>query len=403
MTKDNRRDFLKKIKVVDAICGAGKSTAAINMINKSDDSKRYLYITPYLDEVERIKQSCPEKKFYDPKEFGSKLTHIKKLISEGRNIVSTHSLFAKFDADTMELAYLNNYTLIMDEVADVVYPCDITMSDTKVLLENYVERNEDGSLTWTDPNYTGRFDDYKRLCDLGCVYLYSNVNAEQSLFIWVFPIRVFEAFREVYLLTYLFGAQVQKYYYDFYQVEYEFLYVKDFEFTEVPQSYDVSKYKSLITVVENDKLNMLGELDYSFSKSWFTKHKDNAIISQVKKNTQNFFRNVANSPADKNMWTTFKSLSPSIQGKGYSKGFVSLNMRATNQYRGKDTIAYLANRYLNPLIKNFFLTNGVKVDEDAFALSELIQFIFRSQIRDEKPITIYLPSKRMRTILLNWE
>ena len=42
------------VNIVDAVCGAGKTSAAINMINNSDDDTKFLYITPYLNEVERI-------------------------------------------------------------------------------------------------------------------------------------------------------------------------------------------------------------------------------------------------------------------------------------------------------------------------------------------------------------
>ena len=51
---------------------------------------------------------------------------------------------------------------------------------------------------------------------------------------------------------------------------------------------------------------------------------------------------------------------------------------------------------------NFFRSKDVKVDENTFALSELIQWMFRSQLRDGKKINIYIPSKRMRTLLENW-
>ena len=51
---------------------------------------------------------------------------------------------------------------------------------------------------------------------------------------------------------------------------------------------------------------------------------------------------------------------------------------------------------------NFFNLKGIEFNEDEYALSELIQWIFRSAIRDGKSINIYLPSKRMRTFLINW-
>jgi phosphoribosyl-AMP cyclohydrolase len=45
---------------------------------------------------------------------------------------------------------------------------------------------------------------------------------------------------------------------------------------------------------------------------------------------------------------------------------------------------------------------GVNLDEDLFALSEMIQFIWRSRIREGKPIDLFVPSGRMRTILKAW-
>ena len=44
----------------------------------------------------------------------------------------------------------------------------------------------------------------------------------------------------------------------------------------------------------------------------------------------------------------------------------------------------------------------IKVDENSYALSELLQWIWRSQIRNGEPITIYIPSKRMRESLKNF-
>ena len=55
-----------EINVIDAGCGVGKTTAMINLINQSEDSERFLYITPFLTEVERIKKSCKNKNFQEP-------------------------------------------------------------------------------------------------------------------------------------------------------------------------------------------------------------------------------------------------------------------------------------------------------------------------------------------------
>ena len=125
-------------------------------------------------------------------------------------------------------------------------------------------------------------------------------------------------------------------------------------------------------------------------------------MATLKNNLYNFFRHKTNTPISLNLWTTFKEFEDSLKGKGYTRAFAPINMRATNDYKNTCAVAYLANRYMKPTLKHFFERQGLLVDEDSYALGELIQFIYRSAIRDGKPITVYIPSKRMRTLLENW-
>ena len=41
-------------------------------------------------------------------------------------------------------------------------------------------------------------------------------------------------------------------------------------------------------------------------------------------------------------------------------------------------------------------------DKDLWALSTMLQFIFRSRLRKGEPINLYIPSKRMRELFLKW-
>lgn len=76
--------------------------------------------------------------------------------------------------------------------------------------------------------------------------------------------------------------------------------------------------------------------------------------------------------------------------------------RATNEYRDRHKCAYLINIYMDPFIRNFFTNRGINPDQDLFALSELIQWLFRSAIRQGEPIKLYIPSQRMRELLEDW-
>lgn len=93
---------------------------------------------------------------------------------------------------------------------------------------------------------------------------------------------------------------------------------------------------------------------------------------------------------------------PNTYGKGYSKGFVPCNARGTNEFKDKKALAYLVNFFMSPEIRQFVNHYDLIFDEDMCSLSALLQWMWRSQIRNGKPIDIYIPSERMRELLNNW-
>lgn len=53
-----------KVNVVDAGCGIGKTTALINKMNEDTSGQKYLFVTPFLSEVERIKKHAQTRTLY---------------------------------------------------------------------------------------------------------------------------------------------------------------------------------------------------------------------------------------------------------------------------------------------------------------------------------------------------
>ena len=224
---------------------------------------------------------------------------------------------------------------------------------------------------------------------------------------WLLPIKTFTSFKKIYILTYLFDSQVQRSYYDYYGVEYNYIYVSGnsidtYNFCTENIEYKNKDYSELIHIIKNEKLNQIGEANGSLSASWYRRNSENECMKQIKNNLYNFFHNIAKTQVKYNLWTTFVDYKNKLKGKGYAKGFLSCNSRAVNTYRECTSLAYTVNRYFDPRLKNFFLMNGIRVEEDQYALSELIQWIFRSALRDDKEITLYIPSKRMRKLLEDW-
>ena len=83
--------------------------------------------------------------------------------------------------------------------------------------------------------------------------------------VWLFPIEAFNSFRSIYILTYDFQSQLQKYYYDYYNLEYTYWSIDGDavdEYTLVPydntRSYIKYDYSKLIHICDLEKLNMIG-------------------------------------------------------------------------------------------------------------------------------------------------
>lgn len=399
-----------KITIVDSKCGDGKTSWAINFMD--DNFKdRFIYITPFLPEIKRVRQST-SRSFKEPNEKrgkGSKTRDFINMLEYGDDICSTHALFRNIPERIKQIIEEKEYILILDEVMDVVEQLQISKRDINLLLsDNIIESDADNRVNWIDENYQGEFLKFKTMIKNGDVYLYND-----AMILWTFPCDVFKSFKHVYILTYMFDGQIQKYYYDLNKLEYEYKSVKYIGSegfgTMERKSYalidyvkpDLSKYKELINIYDG-KLNNIGEDYNSFSVSWLSKNKGTPTMKRIKDNTVNYFKNITKTKLNDNMWTTFLDYKKSLQGKGYTKGFIDCGARATNEYRHKKSLVYLCNRFYNPIMKNFFLSKGIFIDEDVWALSELIQWLFRSQIREGKPINIYIPSSRMRNLLIKW-
>lgn len=396
---------MNKVMVIDSIMGSGKTSTLINMINKDTEGK-YIYITPFLKEVDRIKEQCKDKKFVDPINKGNgKMDSFVKLVLKGKNIVATHSLFKGVSEEVLELLRLNEYTLVLDEVMDVVGQLKLEKDDIPSLLDlKLIDIADDGLITWNKDklDYQGKYNDVKLMCQNKSLFMVNN-----CILMWTFPVEVFKSFKKVYILTYLFDGQIQKYYYDLFNVKYDYMSAKynedtkQHELCEYRYRDDLTGIKALINLIdESDKINNIGDDIYALSKTWFT--KNDLLVTVLQKNTYNFFYNKCKGKSADNMWATFKDYRSKVAGKTYSKGFVSLGARATNEYIDKKNLAFCANIFINPMVVQFFFKKGVVIDEDMYAISEMLQWIWRSQIRRNDKINLYIPSKRMRELLLDW-
>ena len=419
---------MSNITVVDAPMGRGKTSWAIQYMNnlgKNSFRNRIIYITPYLDEVKRVKESVttidliePELKYNDGK--STKLTHLKELLDVRADIISTHAMFKNIDDEIIDLLGSRGYILILDEVFQVIENIKIKKNDLKLLLNSEwivpVEGDNKGLHKWNygvAPNEETDFAYIKTYADTRNLYIFNS-----TALYWTFPANVFKLFRNVYILTYLFEAQIQSYYYMLHNIEYTTATIDyidgKYELIQCSKGYDLDfrlRIKQLINIYEGDlnsnylpkRCHKEKERTY-LSSSWFKKRDKNSVKEKIvlRNNMDNYFRNICNAKSDNRLWTTYKTSIDDLKGRRYSKQFLSFTTRATNQYRYVNNMAFMLNLFMNPNEVNYFIDQSVNVNEDLLAISDMLQWIFRSSIRDDKPINIYIPSFRMRNLLIKW-
>ncbi|WP_342503460.1 hypothetical protein [Lysinibacillus sp. FSL L8-0126] len=404
-----------KINIIDSIMGSGKTSWAIQYMKNAPAYQKFMYITPFKTEVERVIASVNRgfKQPNEDREGDTKLEDVKRLIAAGENIVSTHSLLKNIDRDFIDLLEMENYTLILDEVMDVIEQVDIATDDLKMLVENKViGLGKNGLVEWQQTDYKkGFFEKVRNLANSGKLMMYEDKDKVPVALYRLFPVETFNCFESVFILTYMFDGQIQRAYFDLYGQKYVYRTVvkegKDYKLAPYVsfENEDRTHLKRMINIYylsPNDRkdMNKMGNRHNYFSVSDLkqkTASKDARKV--IKDNAYNFYRNKCTVPTDEVMWTTFKDYKDKLTPRGLKEQFVSVNARATNEFQHKSTCIYLANVYMNPLTKHFFNKQGVEVNMNLFALSELLQWIFRSRIRKGEPINIYIPSIRMRTLL----
>jgi len=408
------------ITIIDSIMGSGKTRHIINSINSihQEDQirafdtdycpRRFLVIALLLDEVKRYRDNCPGLNFKDPQKVaGSKSRHLEILIREGHNVVSTHSLFRRLSREVVALLEQSNYVLIIDEALDCVTLFDQMSTFDRDLLfgQNFVSIDPaTDRLSWNMDDYgdyTGNFGTIKDLCLNGNL-----VCRNGSTILWEFPSEFLKVFKEVFILTYLFKGSPMSAYLETADLSYQMKAIQHgslIDHRDVDATAIKAELRSRITIYEGT-MNSIGDSKprtQPLSSTWWKKQEP-AVLKGLQSSTRRYFEAHAGTRSNQNMWTCYMAHKRALSGRGYTRGFVPLNTKATNAFAHKASLAYLCNLFPHPMVKGYFMDKGIPFDDDLYALSEMIQWIWRSQIREDKPISLFIPSERMRGLLQDW-
>lgn len=413
-----------KIRVLDAMMGSGKTTRLINDIASLPADSKIIYITPLLAECHRIagtvfdpddEKKAPivayqdddgiEEYVYDVdhplinRRFrhpsysgGSKMDNLLFQVQHGCNVVSTHSLFRAISPKVAAAIKENGYILVLDEVLSVYEEfTDLGREELNKLIENGILYVDEDKITlvfnkekFGDTEHT-RYQEIADLCEMKQLMV-----VDGKVVFWEFPISALSVFREVWIATYLFGGSQMCAY----------LKTHDVDFNIEKFGKKPSEIRQLVRIIEDCKMNSIGENDTALSKHHIVKL--GTPTEQLRKNLNNFFRAKNKTKPEDRLWTTYKKASGAVSGGRFAKSWLACTTKATNDWKSASHVAYLINLFVHPMIVKLLAAKGSQMDLNLYALSEMVQFIWRSRIREGKEIQLYIPSKRMRNLLIRW-
>lgn len=416
------------VEVVDSIMGAGKSSECFNWINRNPNDK-YIYVSPMLSEVDsggRIHKSVLGVEFISPNledeehSYKTKTEHLTYLLENGFNISCTHKLYLNMDESHFKLIEKHGYVVILDEEIEVIRTYGTySKSDIDYLIEKgeITISEVDGSISWIGTSdsvnsFDHKYNKLKVLCEKQSVYLNRGLSAKKNVLISHIPLKLLQSANRIIVITYMFEGSVLDC----------FLKLKGIETTKcldiVPKnSLKPNDFRDLITLVQPTKKTV----DLKMSKTWWDglTAKDQTSVNSI----ANLIMNTAKShgiltkdimwtcPKDNAYGVSTNSKAIKLNPKGCVKYedvgetkycWLSVHTRATNDYSNKSMVAHCYNRYPLQPIKVYLQSCGVPIDEERYAVSSLLQFVWRSRIRNGEPIILLIPSYRMCKLFVDW-
>ena len=369
-----------------------------------------MVIVPFLSEVERVKKGVQKScTFHEPltdNSYESKKQSLIDLAICGNNIVTTHKMFESL-VDVAKQGLFDDYHIIIDEVPEVLSVVDSLSK--KSLNDIYIDGGyltveDDGKVIPTQKWH----EDSKDVSDTLSLKLYRRAMCEslylvnESYFIWAMPKELLIKGCTVTIYTFKSSGSLLCRYLD-----------KE----KIP--YVVERNISIEQKFLNDaqKLITIEEVPPNISKMRFGYGKQTEQLSNTSyrrkvvlylKNLKQ--RKLANVSTDRIMITCVKEAWDNFKNKGgFKKGsrlgsanWVANTTRGTNDYAHCSHAIYLYDQFVNPAMLRWLEVENQRQFEEEYALTEFIQWLYRTRVRKGEHVSVYIPSKRMEKIFRSW-
>lgn len=414
------------VEVLDSMMGSSKTTGIIKWIEQNPNEK-YLYISPLLSEVEyggRIHRDLTTVSFETPSNDDvAKSDDLLCLLKDGRNIACTHSLYLGMTKEHLKAIEDGKYILLIDEEVDVIEGYNKYNKDD---LDYLISKNDisfsesDGMISWIgQPCGKGaKYNEFMHLCNAKALYA---TKRNQAMMVTQLPIKLITCAKRVIIMTYMFKGNILDC----------FLKLKGVPTKPFTDFKCVERTKEEIRKLVTLKPLPKELASISMSSSGYER-MSKADCLKISKYIRNTCQNVKATsqfvmytfPKAKLTGEDRSKTKNKITPKGYTnfvekietindKGemveetvkhscWLHSGCRATNDYAHKWCLVHCYDRYPLQSVANYLEDFNCKIDNNVFALSELLQWVWRSRIRKGEPIVVAIGSKRMYNLFVDW-
>ena len=390
---------MNAVKFIDRPCGTGKTT---QMICSFCPTEQYLVVVPTLSEVERVLRES-RVPFTEPDEklYGTKMAHLEKLLAEAENIVTTHKLFDAVDIRSVDLSA---YNLFIDEVFDVVEKVNGPENEAwnRVYVgDGYATVDSDGQVTPTDKwrEQPAKLKTVLRF-DLFCAAEAGRLRkTDNGYFVDVVTPALFTKPKQTIVHTYLAGSSLMAAYLKKHDVPF----VIDHD-----HSLDMSHRADAQRLLSVHQISALENISMSHTKQGLMKRREASKVSAALKNLRSrSLRGVHVKDimitCRKDKWLDHNDNRKgafAYQSKLTAANWIAKTTKGTNEYRNCTHAVYLSKLNLSP---NIIAYLGVdRQFEKDWAVSELIQWLYRTGLRDGQKVELHLASSHMKCLLEDW-
>jgi hypothetical protein len=304
--------------------------------------------------------------------------------------------------------------MIIDEEVSLIEPYkgkyskgDITSLEEAGHLR--VDESNLGKVEWLWDTMTEgtQYSGLKRLCSIDMLYCSKR---DRDMMVTQLPMALVESAERTIILSYLFKGSVME----------SFLKLKGLEvvdFTEVELMKDTEdvlmKARDLINFCSIPSTEAVKK--YSMSSTWYTTNANKEQLKKIGAAIRGVYRKAGK---EKLLITLPKDSTEKIVNKSknirlvipkevmVADIFLYCGARATNDYAEKSVALHAYNRYVNRVVQAYLQDYGSELDavpdDDQFALSEMVQWLWRTRIRNDQPIDVYILPSRMERLLKKW-